>query len=1073
MVASNGSAKRAKTNPDSECQPFKDPGYAYVEVQRQFEVNKRRIKLPACMMEQEIVDAIKYNDVVMITGDTGCGKSTQVPQFLYENGFCVGNTIIGVTQVRRVACMALYRQVSLELNSKTLVGYQFRFNKAYNQQACKIKFMTDGILLQEIKQDLMCSRYSVLIVDEAHDRNLNCDLLIGILSRVVKARREQFDSGESALPPLKLVIMSATIRAEDFLGAKIFEGKIAHRHIATEFKRNVIHFARKTVSDYVADAYDKVLKIHRRLPPGSVLVFLTGKGELSRLKKLLAPHEKKSTAEPSPPIQKPDDIPDDDAIFELESDDDESDTYIGVSNQQSVDAEGGLRDTSYILIATRSEHNEQPESVIDVHRDDTMVSTYTNKASNPLDSQHSNGQCNNTEQDVINDNDSGVSVEGNPCCTYGSAMDDNSNAHTVAIFHGRVVKTDTESDPEDSEESDYKVELDILSKSYQKLSDIKWQGAGSGSGSLRVIVLHASQTMETQMAAFSPPKDDERVVILSTNVAETAVTLPNIRYVIDCGKEKRRLDDVVSGISRFVICDISKASADQRAGRAGRVGSGHCYRQYTSSVYETLFNDYAPVEIASCNMESSILLLSSIGINNPFDFPFLTKPPIENVRSALHVLAVMGAIKIPLQLDQNRLSTHNEVTTNPFKIPPSYPYRPSFEVLQELKQAQITTLGHYLALLPIQPRFAKMLYCVLSKGGDAKTLRTACCVVSALAFGAANLVFQRIPGDDSKCKALPSLRSDLELFIWLCCRFSQASKTEASSFCRQYGVNEKLLCEVFQQAHQLYNVLHTSLGEAVQPMEVDWLSPLETPNHNVKRIIEDAIVECMVDKVAVISKSLSTEAQSSAPNSYRTGALMTARKEVFLQRPYARHKPECVVYNGLVGDDKIKMQDVILTDASTICTLRSPLIVGSRTQKTPLPCYDIQKDCVQAFVTRIYAPLDFTLGIAKTTMNPEHPLATRVFAQNLCFGHIFPELSEFASSLTLGFNDFLLPAKATGPLGLMLMALRRTHVSSRSAFLEARKKDAHFLIVEYSNLLKPETFDEDHFKRIFRHIGEK
>ncbi|KAK1443375.1 ATP-dependent RNA helicase [Babesia gibsoni] len=1041
----------------------REPAYSFVRVERRREVDIRRIKLPACMMEQEIVDAVRSNDVVMITGDTGCGKSTQVPQFLYENGFCIDSTIIGVTQVRRVACLALYQQVALELNSETLVGYQFRFNKGYNYRKCKIKFMTDGTLLQEIKQDMMCSRYSVLIIDEAHDRNLNCDLLIGILSRVVKARREIYNAKRTSLPPLKLIIMSATIRAEEFLGSRIFEGAICHRHISTQFKRNTIHFARRSVTDYVSDAYDKIIKIHKRLPPGSILVFLTGKDELTRLKNMLKPYGRKSGNIDYGGNEHIKDVADDDKIFDIESENECDSTLSSISDDEER-AQELSRDTCFRGKRDREENDTESNSVSFNSEFKKESHSGRTLSLSPISSLEDEPVVYN--RNVVNENPSSSSSSS---VRSASPNGEQGKPMSVMVSCGRIL-TNPELQEEHPEDKEYQVELDVLSKTYKRLSDIKWLGAGSGCGVLRVVVMHASQTMDTQMAAFRAPRSDERVVILSTNVAETAVTLPNIRYVIDCGKEKRRLDDITKGVSRFAICDISKASADQRAGRAGRVGTGHCYRQYTSSVYETLFNDYAPVEIENCNMESTILFLSSIGIERPFEFPFLTRPPIDNIKAAMHALAIMGAIDIPNQGERISHSIQHELSTKPFKIEPAYPYKSKFELIQDLKVAKVTKLGQYLSLLPIQPRYAKMIYCVLSKGIDAEVLRLACAVITAFAVGAGNIMLPTYGNDTPTRKKLPKLTSDFELFIWVCCRFSRLNKEGASIFCHEYGISEKMMNEVFQQAKQLYDILRTSLSDN-PPSQVNWNAPIKPPDHNVARHIEDSIVECMVDKVAVLSSSL----PGSFPRktgAYSTASLLSSMKDVWLSRTYMKHRPEFVVYGSLIGDEKLRMQDVALTDAATLSRLKSPLILPDKFQKTPIPQYDHTRDCVMAYVRRQYAPLQLTVGITRAPVPPEHPLATRVFAKELCFGGIFPGLSAFVSSLTVTPGEFMGEIKYTSPLGQMLAALRRAHVSSRAAFVEHRKQQPKFLISEYRNLLRRDSFEQEVLERIFTHLTE-
>ncbi|GFE54203.1 DEAD DEAH box ATP-dependent RNA helicase [Babesia ovis] len=1120
MEGQQPSSKKAKKADQIADMAPREQRYTHVHVERQFDVNLRRIKLPACMMEQEIVDSIKHNDVVVITGGTGCGKSTQVPQFLYENGFCVDKYIIGVTQVRRVACLALYQQVSLELNSTQLVGYQYRFNRGYNQRHCRIKFMTDGILLQEIKEDILCSKYSVLIIDEAHERNLNCDVLIGILSRVVQERRVRYESGESEIPPLKLVIMSATIRAEDFLDTKIFKGHVAHCHIPTEFATNTIHFSRRSVTDYVEDAYDKILKIHRRLPPGSVLVFLTGKDELFRLKKLLEPHEKinkltnkldvcstqgddagKDRDQPNEVheddindhigdrvLEITEDIPcgptmepsDDDPIFDLESSSDEGNS---ISDSDDCDIMTADKELNTIAvegvsnIAVEGIHNSAfDHAVNNTDVDGIDISTTTEcQFKTSVESVYSScdtGGISTEPPDIsltrfnnysiLSTTENSDAQHDTDDCTTDNNVDINTTVDTVQDMI--LVESDNEHDG--SSDHEFQVELDVISRSYKKLSDIRWHGAGAGAGRIKAIVMHASQTMDVQMEAFRMPNDDERIVILSTNVAETAVTLPNIRYVIDCGKEKRRLDDIQRGLSRFVISDISKASAKQRSGRAGRVGKGHCYRQYTSSVYETLFEENSPVEISTCNLESTILLLSSMGIENPYYFNFLTPPPVDNIRSAMQVLAVLGAIETPSLLLKQRHSIHNEITMNPFKLSPMYPYTSTYEVLQQLKTARITQLGQYLAVLPMHPRFAKMIFCVLSKNPNAATIHCACCVISALAFGAANLVTPRVPGDDPERKPIPSLRSDVELFIWICCRYSQCNPKDRSAYCKQYGINQRLLREVFQQAEQVYRALKSALGDHMK-IDIDWTQPLQTPDKTTKSIIEDAIVECTVDKVAVLVQRLSGEAHEGLDNAYRTGALASIRKNVFLPRPYCKHKPDCVVYGGLVGDGKVKIQDVLPTDATTLCTIKSPLIIADKIQKQPLPRYNPETDCVEAFVHKVYAPLDFPLGVAKAVLNPQHPMATRVFAQQLCLGNVFAELAPYKESLEVNPSDFLAPSKANGPLAAMLMALRRNHVSSKATFTQRHRENNRFLLQEFRQLLRKGSFNDAELERVF------
>ena len=223
-----------------------------------------RMELPVVQMEYDIMELISNHDICIICSETGSGKSTQIPQFLYEAGYSstvqdchhdntktnqnpIGSSsrgLIGITQPRRVAAMASAKRVCYEMGmghgqsitSSNVVSYQTRYESAgYSHRTTEIQFMTDGILLQEIRNDLLLRKYSVIILDEAHERNLNTDILIGLLSIAIPLRNQHArrqrdttaafttsvtdntdDTEPQQLGPLKLIIMSATLRVEDF-----------------------------------------------------------------------------------------------------------------------------------------------------------------------------------------------------------------------------------------------------------------------------------------------------------------------------------------------------------------------------------------------------------------------------------------------------------------------------------------------------------------------------------------------------------------------------------------------------------------------------------------------------------------------------------------------------------------------------------------------------------------------------------------------------------------------------------------------------------------------------------------
>ena len=142
-----------------------------------------RASLPIFSKRDEIVSSIRNNQVTLICGDTGCGKTTQVPQYIYEENLH-NNKTIGVTQPRRIAAMTVSKRVAEEFgcNYGETVGYEIRFESMTTKET-KIKFMTEGILLREMTLDLHLKQYSILVIDEAHERGINCDVLLGLVKR--------------------------------------------------------------------------------------------------------------------------------------------------------------------------------------------------------------------------------------------------------------------------------------------------------------------------------------------------------------------------------------------------------------------------------------------------------------------------------------------------------------------------------------------------------------------------------------------------------------------------------------------------------------------------------------------------------------------------------------------------------------------------------------------------------------------------------------------------------------------------------------------------------------------------
>lgn len=521
-----------------------------VTVSRTPAIQEVRLQLPVVAEEQKIMEAVHNSNLVVVYGATGSGKTTQVPQFLYEAGYGSPNSptpgLIGVTQPRRVAAVSMAKRVGDEMGDHgKRVAYQIRFEGTVSAETA-IKFMTDGVLLREVAQDISLRKYSAIVIDEAHERSVNTDILIGMLSRVVKLREEMAKEDDS-VKPLKLIIMSATLRITDFTQNKtLFSDPPPVLQAEGRQYPVTDHFARRTHHDYVEDAFKKISKGHKKLPPGGILVFLTGQNEITQLSKKLK------------------------EAF-----------WIG------------------------------------------------HTASGP--------------QVRISGKDAPMEAED---VDFGEVMDGN----------------DDDYDDEDDE-------VDITLNDDE---DFKMEGEEeeSGPAKMHILPLYSLLPTREQLRVFEPPPDGSRLVVLATNVAETSLTIPGIRYVFDCGRSKERKYDRTTGVQSFEVGWISKASASQRAGRAGRTGPGHCYKLYSSAVYERDFQEFAEPEILRMPIEGVVLQLKAMNLQHVVNFPFPTPPDRQSLANSEKLLTYLSALS---------------------------------------PTGQITSSGITMSIFPLSPRFARIL----------------------------------------------------------------------------------------------------------------------------------------------------------------------------------------------------------------------------------------------------------------------------------------------------------------------------------------------------------------------------
>jgi ATP-dependent RNA helicase DHX37/DHR1 len=867
-----------------------------VMVERTDEIERVRSSLPIVGMEQEIMEAVSENDVIVLCGETGCGKTTQVPQFLYEGGYSFVNEqtghkgIIGVTQPRRVAAVSTATRVAEEVGCKIgrTVGYHVRYDRRVSDQT-EVQFMTDGILLREVQEDFLLNKYNVLVIDEAHERSLNTDVLLGMLSRVVSLRRQMHDEAQDESPsvmPLKLIIMSATLRIGDFVdNKKLFRHPPPVINVQARQYPVAVHFQKKTeLEDYVGAAYKKTCQIHRKLPDGGILVFLTGQREVETLCSKLRK------------------------------------TF----NGRRIMQEDGS-------------HSVQPVTSGD--------------ASCSLDGlDQGEMQWEDDQNNFDDDND----VDD-----YEDSAEEDMEEEHVSILNGGV--------------KDYDEQLKLEEVSEEHSVKRVW-----------VLPLYAMLRPDQQQRVFKSVPADHRLIVVATNIAETSLTIPGVRYVVDSGRSKQRLLDSSSGLAKYEVRWISKASADQRAGRSGRMGPGHCYRIFSSAVYNDLFPQFSPPEIYNVDLEGVVLLLKSIGVDNVSNFPFPSPPEAGSLEAAQKCLVALSAI--------------------------------------DAKSGALTDIGRPMAQLPISPRHSRMLLEIISSQDVLKKdeISVDMMVMYAIRLTAAMSVESPFvhfgslqdgkekPGgldEDEKterkrkgaalreCHAnLRCADSDALSAMNALCAFEANGGKDA--FCRDNFLIFKHLREGLQLTKQLERILRSSRIDSFDRPILN-LAEMRKPKltQAISMALKRAIVAGWGDRIAKRVRSLDYLAKKREQGS-KTRAVryetIAVEEDVFLHPNSSLYtaSPEWVVYSDVIRTDKrAYMVGLTSIDPKWIHHGVPQLTTVSEPLTSPSPKYVSDMDCVMAWHDATYGPFQWPLP-AVLLPHPDRKEKAAIFAMNILDGTV-------------------------------------------------------------------------------------
>ncbi len=507
-----------------------------------------RKKLPVWSHSAELRQALRLKDILLVAGETGSGKSTQVPQLLVQEPWCksqnrtievggVKQTIkvggcIAITQPRRVAAISLARRVAEEMGTPlgssspaSKVGYSVRFDNS-TSPSTQIKFLTEGMLLQEMLRDPWLRQYSAVIVDEVHERGANVDLILGFLRNMITGEKQ----GRGGIP-LKVAVMSATVDLQQLL--KFFEQ--GYQPLELEERAHLKMGENESSQSHV-------------------------------------------------PI------------------DDEASEWSGISS-----GDEGKPD---LVQSDRYSHDEAARHTA-------------------------------------------AFVEEKLCPHVTTCHIEGRQYPVEVIYSPKPVQDIVDASLHLIFQINYKEPMpgDILvflsgQKSIESLEDLVKKHAvdlRADLPKLLVLPLFGALSQAAQQRVFQPASRMTRKVILATNIAETSVTVPGVRFVIDGGKAKVKQYRSEIGLDSLLTKPVSKAAATQRAGRAGREAPGQCYRLYTEKDFAALAESDTP-EILRCDFSQAILTMKARGVENIVNFPFLDRPPRKTLEKALLQLFQVKAL---------------------------------------------------------------------------------------------------------------------------------------------------------------------------------------------------------------------------------------------------------------------------------------------------------------------------------------------------------------------------------------------------------------------------------------------
>ena len=685
-------------------------------------------ELPVSARREEIATAIAEHQVVIVAGETGSGKTTQLPKICLELGRGVTG-MIGHTQPRRIAARSVAERIASELGTPIgrdgVVGYQVRFTEEVGENTL-VKLMTDGILLAEIQSDPQLRRYDTIIVDEAHERSLNIDFILGYLARLLPQR-----------PDLKVIITSATIDSERFAE----------------------HFGRELTGDrgqpFTVPA--PVIEVSGRTYPVEVRY------------RPLAPND----VEP-----------------------DSHDTG-GTSADASSEIRPGPAAPGELSEA-ELEALTSPDPAVRAAARARREAIHSGAGSTALSPRNQGargkGRGRAGSTGVGAGSSSGAGEPKDQVTGILDAVDEllgEPSGDILVFLAGERDIRDTEA-----------ALIDHLGARYTP------DGRSRTPGAIEVVPLYSRLSAAEQHRVFEAHQT--RRIVLATNVAETSLTVPGIRYVIDPGLARISRYSNRTKVQRLPIEPVSRASANQRAGRCGRVADGIAIRLYSQSDFEAR-PEYTEPEILRTSLASVILQMAALGLGAVEDFPFLDAPDSRQVRSGLQLLTEIGAIE-----PAGTTSARSDDAPDRGRRGP-----------------RLTEIGRRLARLPIDPRLGRMLL----EAGELGCVGEVMVIVAALSIqDVRERPADKQEASDALHRRFADPTSDFLTYLnlWRYLR-TQSRELSGSAFRRMCRAEFLHYLRVRE-----WQDVHTQLRQLARPLGLD-AAPVELPTARSIRAATEAL----------------------------------------------------------------------------------------------------------------------------------------------------------------------------------------------------------------------------------------